>query len=226
MIRQVIASLIVFAALTGTATRSLSDPQATASPPPDWYQASFSQNVYTNQALGFRVTLPQGWTHVDPDALRKADDQKYQRSVDDIVKQTGRADLIRSGVVVVPHVYTLLDTSSSLTAKPGTDVFFTIKAQGPGCTGFPGGPEFYFQENEWFSSPDVNVVSKPAPVKYGGRDFSQLDITFHDSGQPRYSRLMVTCDQQLYVIFALVGNNGPDVDALMQIPKSIQFTGS
>jgi len=56
----------------GTPTQAAA--QATPSPAPDWYRASFSNNVYANETLGFSVTIPQGWRHqeADPNSVTMA----------------------------------------------------------------------------------------------------------------------------------------------------------
>jgi len=63
-------------------------------------------------------------------------------------------------------------------------------------------------------------------VRYGGKDFSQLDIRFKEDRQEKYARLLVTCAPQVYVIFQLIGYTAADVDGLSQVPNSIQFSGS
>lgn len=208
--------------------------QQPASPLQDLYRSSFSGNTYHNELFGFSVALPEGWKHADSASLRQYDERQQAQKLDALARKTGRADLIQSGVLKMPHVYTLMmSRSGSTPAKSEEDlpVIIVKAAQRLLPDFFIKGScaDLYFQENEWFRSKDVKSLSKLAHVTYGGRDFSQGDFRFKEEGREHFATVSATCEEKryreekYYLVLEFVGNSAAEVKSLSDVAKSIQF---
>jgi len=158
--------------------------------------------------------------------LRQEDERKQAEQVDAWVKNLGPkgADIIKSGVLTIPRVYTLLLSRSDPVSSPlGQDPLMIIVKVNSRTPFLKENPELYFQENEWFRSNEVKSLSKLVHVSYGGRDFAQGDFKFKENRKDHFARVLATCEKEYYLVFQFVGSNAADVELVSEVAKSIRF---
>ena len=174
------------------------------------------------------MDFPDGRKHAELAALRRDDERRRAQEIDLLTRQTGRADLIQSGVVSAPRVYTLMVVSNSGSGKSQDDSsLIIIKAAQrvmPDFLDKGSCADIYFQENEWFRSKQVKTVRKLAHVTYGGRDFSEGTFKFKEDGREHLATVSATCAEKYYLVFQFVGNSAAELNKISDVAKSIRFT--
>jgi hypothetical protein len=191
--------LPLFAALSVAAIAQTA-PSKSPSAPVDLYAHTLENRVYTNPALGVKVTFPDGLDFVDTEVLRKKDaedEEKYRQSLSKKVRPE-MIQIVRSGGD--PDVGIMFTVTSNLFVaqnKGPQGLMIYLKTQ-------PGGVSFgaasnsgnsaseYFQDNEFFKSKSVKFLASPAMVTVNGNNLSQADMRIKEQGgKTIFSRIAV-----------------------------------
>jgi hypothetical protein len=208
-----------------------SEPQP-ASPAPDLYRYSFSGDKYTNEFFNFSIVPPQGWEHANPDFLKKEDEKRHGQERDAVAKQTGRADLVNSGVLGVPLSYTLMEWRNSTGAGAPAEGYSVIIIEAvqqslpdsPLMWGTKGSCSDVYYEEVGVSR-GMKSLGKVMDVQFGGRTFAQEDVKFKENGKDHFLRILATCADKYYLAFHFAAYTPDEVKNLADVAKSIAFEG-
>lgn len=197
-------------------------------------RGSVSGQIYKNDFFGFTYALPQGWSALSLEELKKLDEENQRQSLEKLGPNGRR--LVESGVLTLESEWTLFRAAlSEPQSRPGRfPPLLTVSVEKGNP--FQRGELFnrgnkpidnYFQYSsvaDPLQSPNNRMERKPTPLSIGGRDFVRADFRIKRKGGDIWESRMVTFAKDYFLVLEIGAASREDLERFAQAASSFTFS--